>query len=305
MTQVADELKVAMNFQQLRFVVSLADTKSFTKAAEQCNVTQPALSNAIGQFEEELGGKLFDRNTRSVVLTKFGESLIQEMRQLCDARRQLLIHAAEYHARDDLTVRFGISPLISNDFVTAMLGRIEKEDAGLNIILSEMNKEDIGLALMNGELDFGLIPAPAVPDMLRSKKIYSEPLLCLSDTKAGNDRKPVPINTLEDEQILMVGNACGLATAVRELFQNNQVALAEYEGRALSYSILEKWAQLGIGITLLPASKVMDLTNAQALADLQGNSVSIQFHACWKPNQEVRPVFTKVLTGLTIDQRDQ
>ena len=69
-----------MNFQQLRFVISVVDTGSFTRAADLCCVTQPALSNAINQLEDELGAKLLDRTTRSVSVTDFGALLIGRRR---------------------------------------------------------------------------------------------------------------------------------------------------------------------------------------------------------------------------------
>ncbi|WP_299869750.1 LysR family transcriptional regulator [uncultured Roseobacter sp.] len=69
-----------MNFRHLRLAISVAETGSFTRAADICCVTQPALSNAINQLEEELGARLFDRTTRSVTMTGFGELMLEKMR---------------------------------------------------------------------------------------------------------------------------------------------------------------------------------------------------------------------------------
>ncbi|MEM9278953.1 MAG: LysR family transcriptional regulator [Pseudomonadota bacterium] len=90
-----------MNFQQLRFVIAVADTGSFTRAADRCCVTQPALSNAISQFEEELGGKLFNRTTRSVTPTEFGKLIIPDMRNIMEAQSNLISNASIYNSRDD------------------------------------------------------------------------------------------------------------------------------------------------------------------------------------------------------------
>lgn len=64
-----------MNLSQLRFAQAVAELQSFSRAAEHCHVTQPSLSNGIAQLENELGGKLFERTTRSVHLTPFGKHL--------------------------------------------------------------------------------------------------------------------------------------------------------------------------------------------------------------------------------------
>jgi DNA-binding transcriptional LysR family regulator len=149
-----------MNFQQLRFVVAVADLRSFTTAADLCCVTQPALSNAIAQLEAEMGGKLFERTTRSVTLTEFGAQMIGQIREILAAKSRLLVHSADYLAKDDPVVRIGMSPLISDDYVAALLARVAAADEGLTVILSEMNKGDIGPALETGEIQFGLGPEP-------------------------------------------------------------------------------------------------------------------------------------------------
>lgn len=287
-----------MNFQQLRFVVALADTRSFTSAADLCCVTQPALSNSVAQLEDEMGRKLFERTTRSVTLTAFGEAMIDEIRGLIDAKSRLLMNSSEFVARDDRNVRIGLSPLISDEFLAAMLSRVALLDSNLQIILSEMNKADIQPALDAGEINFGLGPGPWGADSLTSKPIYSEPLLYVTGTQNGPMVEASTLETLADQKILLVGDDCGLSVAVRSLFRDNQIALNEYEGKALGYGVLEKWSKLGIGIALLPASKVADISHARRLNDNFGAPISICFYACWKPSQELRTSFATVLKAL-------
>lgn len=280
-----------MNFQQLRFVISVVDTGSFTRAADLCCVTQPALSNAINQLEDELGAKLLDRTTRSVSVTDFGALLIGQMRDIVEARVRLLTHAAGYLARDDRTVRIGLSPLVSAEFVEGMLARSAKVNHGLNIVLTEMNKADIQPALMGGAIDYGLGPAPFGGGDLRTLPIYQEPLLYVSDVPNGAGRGMIGMPDLPGPSYLMVQDDCGLSGAVRALFRDNQLPLTEYEGRALGYHILEKWARLGIGVTLLPASKVTDPDFARPIDDGKGTCVMIGFEAIWAEAQEARSSF--------------
>ena len=287
-----------MNFQQLRFAVAVADAESFTKAAEVCCVTQPALSNAISQLEEELGAKLFQRTTRSVTLTKFGAKLIEEMRGIGDSKDRLYRTASELLAIDDNSVRIGVSPLVSSDFVGAMLSRIKAADASLSVILTEMNKNDVGPGLQGGVIDFGLVPEPTPEGELEVREIYSEPLLYISGERDGDRTTPVRIDELEDKQMLMVGDECGLSMAIRRMFMENQLHLTEYEGRALSYQVLEKWTQLGIGVALLPSSKIENIEFARRLNDRSGDLISLGFQACWKPSQQDRQCFPAMLSGL-------
>ncbi len=125
-----------INFQQLRFFLAVLETRSFAGAADQCCVMQPARSNAIAQLEVEMDGKLFERTTRSVTLTAFGASMIDEIRGIINAKSRLLMNSAEYLARNEHVIRIGMSTLISDAYVAALLARIAMIDGSLNIVIS-------------------------------------------------------------------------------------------------------------------------------------------------------------------------
>jgi DNA-binding transcriptional LysR family regulator len=290
-----------MNFQQLRFVVAVAETKSFTSAADLCCVTQPARSNAIAQLEDEFGGKLFERTTRSVALTPLGVTIIDDMRGILNAKSRLLMSASDYVARDDRTVRIGMSPLISGTYVEAILTRISKLDTNLKPIISEMNKDRIGPGLESGEINIGLGPEPWDQDKYISKLIYSEPLLYVSDAPTVAVGEAETLEVLAGKDVLLVGDDCGLSTAIRNLFRDNQMTLTEYEGKAHSYGVLEKWAQLGIGVALLPASKITDVSRARRVCGPNGGTISIDFHACWTPETELGSNFSTIIQALQTD----
>jgi len=65
-----------MEMHQLRYVVAVARTRNFSRAAEQCHVSQPSLSQQIQKLEEELGERLFDRTKREAKLTTHGEAFL-------------------------------------------------------------------------------------------------------------------------------------------------------------------------------------------------------------------------------------
>ncbi len=285
-----------MNFQHLRFAVAVADTGSFTSAADLCCVTQPALSNAVGQLEDELGAKLFERTTRSVRITKFGATVIDQMRDIVDARLRLLTCAADFLDRDEKTVRIGLSPLISSEFSRTILAR--SKEADLNIILTEMNKADIAPALHGGTIDLGFCPTPQNDTKLRSTPIYSEPLLFVSDRRNGASTTAKDLEEIARHKVLLVSDDCGLSDTVRIMFNDAKLILDEYEGRALGYNVLEKWARMGIGITLLPASQVNDLDFARPLRVSDDNIGVIQFDAYWTEAQERRSCFEPMMACL-------
>lgn len=132
-----------MSLQQLRFVLAVAETRSLTKAAKLCFVTQPALSNAIHQLEDELGASLFIQTTRSVTPSEPGELLLVEMKNMEGTRLRIYSKASEYLTREDNVIRMGISPLISHEFTPDVLNRIERTNKNLKIGMIEMNLMDM------------------------------------------------------------------------------------------------------------------------------------------------------------------
>ena len=74
-----------MNIYNLRYFVTLARIRQYTKAAEELCITQPSLSHAISQMEKELGVKLFEKNGHKITLTQFGEEyfLMQKRLLMC------------------------------------------------------------------------------------------------------------------------------------------------------------------------------------------------------------------------------
>ena len=78
----------------MRYVVAVAATSNFTRAAEQCLVVQSALSHQIARLERELGAKLFDRTSRRVRLTPSGEAFLPAARQALDAAERARAEAA-------------------------------------------------------------------------------------------------------------------------------------------------------------------------------------------------------------------
>ena len=85
-----------MNFSQLKFLKATSELKSFSKAAQYCHVTQPTLSNGVSKIEQELGERIFDRTTRTVGLTKFGEMLLPTIVSILNLEEMIYLSAKEF-----------------------------------------------------------------------------------------------------------------------------------------------------------------------------------------------------------------
>src|SRR3954469_2293224 len=111
----------SMELQQLRYVVAVAETNSFTRAAERCLVVQSALSHQVARLERELGARLFERTSRRVRLTAAGEAFLPAARPCLDAahRPRAGVAAAVGEVGGRLTV--GVIPTVAAVDIPAVL----------------------------------------------------------------------------------------------------------------------------------------------------------------------------------------
>jgi DNA-binding transcriptional LysR family regulator len=271
-----------MNIAQLSFVDAVASECSFTAAASICHVTQPTLSNGIRQFEEELGGRLFDRTTRTVRLTELGQHLLPYVREVLNAQKMLVAETARFLYPTQHLIRIGTSPLINTALLGVMLEPFRRAHSNIDLVLREMNMGDLYRMLDAGLLDYVFGVADTHKGRWRSAPLYHEPLLFIPPGTPSRDRtaSKVHIDDIAQETFVMVPDACGLARTTRALFRTHRKKIREYPGEAMGYRVLEEWAALNIGAAILPKSKVTSPV-AYPIVEKSGDQVKIFFEAVW------------------------
>jgi len=272
-----------MNLNQLRYVKAVAETGSFTLAAEQCYVTQPTLSNGIAQLEHEFEERLFARTTRSVVLTPFGEHILPFIDRVLSAQDELLHESRDFVHPSKTVVRIGTSPLIAANWLVPMLESYRTTRPDVEIILHEQNMAELYRMLDGGLLDFVLGVADVTRPSWNKVFLYREPLYFIPRGAIHPESKgTIKFKDITEETFVMVPNECGLARATRALFRSHRHKLNEYPGEALSYQVLEEWASLGLGAAILTKSKLRSSdSKAYVLMDKQSKEITLDFEAVW------------------------
>ena len=175
----------------LRYAQAVARTGSFSAAAREYDVTQPALSNAIRRLEKILGARLFERNTRGARPTVFGATILPRIDAALAALDAITAEARHWRAGEPRPVRIGVSPLISADVVA----RAHSAVAGLpgrgrgSLVLREADLSELCTALDDDELDLIVVPAVLPLTRYRHRVIGSEPVV-LVEPGAGDAAGP-------------------------------------------------------------------------------------------------------------------
>ena len=305
-----------LSFEGLRYAQAVARTGSFSAAAREYDLTQPALSNAIRRLEKILGARLFERNTRGARPTVFGATLLPRIDAALAALDAITAEAQHWRAGEPRPVRIGVSPLISADVVA----RAHSAVAGLpgrgrsSFVLREADLSKLCTAL-DDELDLIVVPAVLPLTRYRHRVSGSEPVV-LVEPGAGDAAGPANsasptdlvraadpadsvgsadpaspaearaaaarIDDVARRTLLLVPDTCGLTTFTRDLLADRGLPLRAYSGEAASYRVLEDWAGMGLGSALLPRSKVTRVdSSVRPVVDARGAAVTIAYEAAW------------------------
>lgn len=192
-----------MDLRLLRSFVALADELHFSRAAKRVHVVQAALSQQIRTLEDEIGARLFDRTTRRVQLTEVGRVFLPEAQAVLAAADRASSRAtrAARGALGDLRVGFvsaaGFSPL------PQALEVFKKECPDVRVRLVQQGTQRQLEALRAGELDVGLVLAPAEVGPFASRILSAEPLMVVLSTRHRlAKRKRLALRDLASESII-------------------------------------------------------------------------------------------------------
>src|SRR5712691_1433093 len=126
-----------MEFYQVKYFLTLAGTLNFTRAAEACNVTQPALTRAIQKLEEELGGLLFRRERNLTHLTELGQVMLPLLEQATAAAHAAKEQARAFKRRDSAPLRLLLDHSIPAALLTPLLSELSRRVTGFELTMRQ------------------------------------------------------------------------------------------------------------------------------------------------------------------------
>lgn len=248
-----------MNLRDLKYIIAVAETHHFGRAAERCFVSQPTLSGQIKKLEDELGVAIFERTNRSVEITPIGQAILTHARQImeqADAIRQL----AQAH-QDPLAgpLRVGAIPTLSPYLMPLILAPLKQQHPQMRLVLSEEMTDTLLARLRNHEIDAALLATPVDTDEFETMALFDEPFwLAHARTHPLYDKEEITQADLDHVDLLLLAEGHCLADQAMALChlkdRESQSDMADL--RAASLETLLHMVAAGFGCTLLPALAV-------------------------------------------------
>jgi LysR family transcriptional regulator, hydrogen peroxide-inducible genes activator len=164
-----------MEMHQIRYFLAVAETLNFTKAAEQCNVTQPALSRAIQQLEGEVGGLLLRRERTYTHLTDLGRLMRPYLEQILHQAEAAKQQAKGFLTLEKAELRLGVLNSIGPLNFTSFLGGFHHKHPGVRLVITEGSPPRLIELMEQGELEVAIMAQPvAFPERFDTEPLYRE-----------------------------------------------------------------------------------------------------------------------------------
>jgi LysR family hydrogen peroxide-inducible transcriptional activator len=245
-----------MNLKDLRYLVALADTGHFGKAAERTFVSQPTLSAQLKKLEEYLGVKLVERQPRNVQLTEVGKQVVVRARRMLDEGDQIVALARNNKDPFAGRLKLALIPTIGPYLLPRVMQKIRKALPQLGLMLYEHQTEALLKRLHDGEVDLGIMALPIAQDGMETRELYEEAFtVALPNHHALAAKSTIKVPDLKGQTLLLLEDGHCLRDQALEVCSRIDIREAE-DFRATSLETLRQMVVAGLGITLLPETAV-------------------------------------------------
>ena len=204
---------------QLEYLVALAETLNFRRAAEQCYVSQPALSAQIQKLEDLLGTRLFERDARRVLPTACGSAVAARAREVL-ARCDALLETAKSHD-DPLagSLRLGVIPTVAPYVLPTVLPAIREVRPDLKLLIREEKTDELLKGLDSGRLDCALLALEVDLNGMESLTLFEEgfALAVPASHPLAASREPIRQDELQGIEVLLLEDGHCLRSTTLEV----------------------------------------------------------------------------------------
>jgi LysR family transcriptional regulator, hydrogen peroxide-inducible genes activator len=244
-------INIHLSLRALGYLVALAETRHFGKAAERCFVSQPTLSAQLKKLEEQLGVQLVERGQQAR-LTDIGQRIVERARRVLDEVREIEELARNFQDPLAGELRVGLIPTVGPYLLPHIAGPLHDRFPRLKLLLVEHQTHRLVELLKSGELDVGVLALPVPGERLVTRVLYAETfLVALPARHALARRRRLSLEDLDGETLLLLEEGHCLRDQALEACSLSRVREAQ-DFRATSLETLRQMVAAGVGITLLP-----------------------------------------------------
>lgn len=241
-----------ISLKQLRYFDAVAREKHFGRAAEQCAVTQPALSMQIQDLEEQLGTQLLERGRRGVMLTASGRKIAERAAKVLTDVRDIVDFARHQGDVPSGRLHLGVIPSIAPYILPPLLPVLREQYPDLDLHLRETQTQHLVRELLDGQLDLLLLGLPVDDPRIETTALFNDRfLLATSKSHPITASLRATPEMLEQDRLLLLEEGHCMRDQALAVCDLQRVGNLDTSGSSSLSTIVQMVAN-GLGITLLP-----------------------------------------------------
>ncbi|MGC2625975.1 MAG: LysR family transcriptional regulator [Candidatus Udaeobacter sp.] len=238
---------------QLRYVVAVSRAGNFSRAAAQCHVSQPSLSQQILKLEEELGERLFDRMKREAKLTPHGEAFLPRAIKILEEVDAAKREASDAHGLLRGRLIIGVLPTIAPYLLPQALAEFAGKFPGVEIVVHEDTTARLLKLAQAYEIDFALASRPIQDPRMEVKDLFTEELrLALPRGHRLTRKRTVRVADIEKEPFIVMQEGHCLGDQVLNFCERRDLK-PRVNFRSAQLETIQALVRSGVGISLVPA----------------------------------------------------
>lgn len=242
-----------MELHQLRYFLAVARTRNFSRAAEQCHVAQPSLSQQIMKLEEELDERLFERTKREVALTPAGELFRGHAERVLEEVELARDKVREVRGLVRGRVTLGALPTVAPYYLPTRLRAFAAAFPGIEVVVHEDTTAQLAAAVLAREIDVALVSLPVERAGLEAEEFFDEDLLVvLPAGHALATKRKLTLDDLEHEAFILMKEGHCLAGQALQFCRLNGFA-PRVSFRSAQIETVQAFVAEGWGVSIVPA----------------------------------------------------
>lgn len=285
------------SIRQLEYLVAVAETLHFRRAAERCNTTQPTLSEQLKALEDRLAIQLIERDRTRVVLTPVGLQVVEIARRVLRDVAEIR-SVAETGGRELAgLLRLGVPPTIGPYLLPHVLPGLHADYPDLRLFIREAIPSQLPGALEDGSLDVIITMLPLRQEDLETVQLFREPLmLAVAADHAFAARGQIERHDLAGQDVLTLGPGHQLHDVVESLCREFGARLRQ-DFAGTSLDTLREMVVMGLGVTFLPGLYVRrEIVTDPILRiiEIKGRTLSRTVGMAWRRSSARQDSYAKL-----------
>jgi LysR family hydrogen peroxide-inducible transcriptional activator len=273
-----------MELDQLRYFLRVAERRSFTKAAADLAVSQPALSKSIRRLEDELGQPVLERESRPLSLTDAGVLLQARARDVL-----AIIEDTKAEITDDGEsgrVRVGAIPTIAPYFLPSVLRRFSEAHPKATMVVHETTTVELVKACTDGAVDLAILALPIAADHLCTEELFEEELFLVLPTDHELVDKPkIRLQDIESLPFVLLDEAHCLSGDIVSYCRTRSFQPVTVE-RTSQLATVQELVSLSHGVSMIPAmAKELDQGEHRVYRSLAPPKPTRRLAVAWNPHR--------------------